>query len=271
MKLQQDFIDRFEAKTDVDLRVVAAWLEGSFGKGNADRFSDVDAHLLVREADMDAFRQDLKSWLSDVRPLVLFRLLFNNEMANCVTEDGLRVDIWLHAGDSIGRPASRARVVSCKENSLQLDDSEPPGRDDLNATLLRNMQEFWRMIAILPAVLGRGELIVAFMGAAFEAKVLNEVLITGSGILRDTGITKLNPFLPSEDRKEVEAALTLDGLNADALAGAHLRLAAVMSRRGRGIATQRGIEYPAALEESVVRYVSKELRSLGLGDCVREL
>ncbi len=67
----------------------AAWLEGSFGRGNADRYSDLDIHLLLVPEHWQTFQAEVKSWLSPIRPLVLFNLLFDGKMVNALTADGI--------------------------------------------------------------------------------------------------------------------------------------------------------------------------------------
>ena len=71
----------------------------SYGRGDADRFSDVDLHLLLAPAAADDFRADAEEWLGALRPLVLYRLMFDGAMINALDEEGLRLDIWLHVGE----------------------------------------------------------------------------------------------------------------------------------------------------------------------------
>jgi predicted nucleotidyltransferase len=41
-----------------DERVVAAWLTGSFGRGEADEWSDLDLHVVIKNEDLDDIRQN---------------------------------------------------------------------------------------------------------------------------------------------------------------------------------------------------------------------
>ena len=111
-----------------------------------------------------------------------------------------------------------------------MDDTFPLPEFPANAAALleRHIGEFWRCIAILPSVLGRGEKIVAVLGFFAELAPLTEVLILGTGAARDTGVKHLNRFLPPGAQAEIEAALKLSGLTLESLADAHLALAAVM-------------------------------------------
>jgi len=54
----------------------------------------------------------------------------------------------------------------------------------------------------------------------------------------------------------------MEGVNRENLAKAHLRLVAIMQRRGPSIAEQCGVSYSVALESAVVRYVCRELIQL---------
>jgi hypothetical protein len=109
------------------------------------------------------------------------------------------------------------------------------------------------------------------MGTTFAVMSLTEVLIIGSGKQRDRGVKNVNAFVPQALREEIETALTMQSLNREGIAKAHLRLTAIMQRDGPDIAKQHGVIYPFALEKAVLNYISRELQVLGLSDCLNEL
>src|SRR4051812_10015419 len=109
--MQQAYIQALTSQIETDGHIQAAWLEGSFGRGNNDRYSDLDVHLLLDASDVHDFKADLGIWLSRIRPLVLFNLLFNDTMANALTEDGLRLDVWLHSGPSVSLDPAKTRLL----------------------------------------------------------------------------------------------------------------------------------------------------------------
>ena len=100
--MQDAYLELFTARADADPHILAAWLGGSFGRGEADRFSDLDLHVLLDADAAEAWKAGVETWLNSLRPLVLFRWLFNNSVVNALTEDGLRVDLVPHAGATIG-------------------------------------------------------------------------------------------------------------------------------------------------------------------------
>jgi len=271
--MHEEFIERFTQRAAQHAAVLAAWLAGSFGRGNADRYADVDAHLLIAPERKSAFQEEVEPWLAAIRPLVLFRTMFDGGMINAMTVDGLRLDVWMHAGEQMALGGEAVRVLYDKGDYLDLTTSAhaAPDTTERVAALERQMVEFWRMIAMLPTVLGRNERIVAFQGLGFELGPLNEVLIARAGRTRETGIKRLNTFVSDESRRALEDALRVDELTLPALARAHLRLAALMRRVGPAVAATHGFVYPHELEQTVVRYVSDELRRLGLADCLTVL
>jgi predicted nucleotidyltransferase len=271
-KMHQEYLKAFVDKADSDGRILAVWLEGSFAKGTADRYSDIDIHLLVAEEDNQAFQQGLESWLSDIQSLVLFRETFPGQMITCITTAGLRLDVWLHPADTISLEHTKVHVLFAAEGCIQFKetcrDKEPK---DVSTALKQQFNEFWRVLAILPTVLGREELIAGFMGTTFAVMSLTEALIIGNGNQRDRGVKNINAFVPQALRKKIETALTMQSINRESIAKAHLRLAAIMQQYGPDIAKQHGVIYPLALEKAVLNYVSRELQILGLSNCLNEL
>lgn len=269
--MHQAYIGALVAKATADPRIKALWLEGSFGRGDSDRYSDLDLHLLLAADELEAFRAEAESWLSAIEPLVLFTLMFDGKMINALTEQGLRIDIWLHAADTVAIHPQTSKVLVDKGSHLHdADASQPLDREGDADRLARQIKEFWRCIALVPSVVGRDELIIASMGLTVETGILTDVILTGYDIRRDRGVKNLNRFLPADLRARIESALSMQGLSVVSVSQAHLNLAAIMREQGRAIAQARGFEYPQQLEEAVLRYVSEELALLGISATANE-
>jgi len=263
--MHDEYLHALISKVESDDRIIAAWLEGSFGRGNADRYSDLDIHLLLAQAHVDEFRAKTAVWLSTLTPLVLFNWLFDGMLANALADNGLRIDLVLHADDTITLTPDKARVLVDKGDRIHFDQNTSSTNPAPSAdTLEQQTKEFWRCIALLPSVVGRNELITGFMGLTVEVNLLVDILLAGYGIARDRGVKNLNQFLPSDLRQALQAALFMDGLSAASLAQAHLHLAKVMQQHGPIIAAKHEYVYPANLETTVLRYVQQELALLGL-------
>jgi hypothetical protein len=265
MELQTEYLQSLQTAMEANPTIKAAWLTGSFGRGNADRYSDIDLNLWLDAADLDAFRQGTQAWLNELHTLVLFRWMFNDRMANALTSDGLRLDLWLHTDAAPTLDQSRVQVLLDRENALQFGTTTTaPDADALKNRLLDQIREFWRCIALSPSVLGRDERIVSLIGLSITVNILTDIIIVGYGIPRDSGMKRLNPFLPAELRQEIEEALAFDGLTNSALAQATLTIARIMQEEGRQIAKQRGFEYPVEIETAALEYTMSELAMLGV-------
>ncbi len=263
--MQEEYIQALLSQIETDGRIKAAWLEGSFGRGNADRYSDLDIHMLLDESGLPDFTAGIEAWLSTIQPLVLFTLLFNDRMVNALTQDGLRLDVWLHSGKSVSVDSAKTRILFQTGNAVQYDRMAEPGDPAAVAkVLLRQTKEFWRCISLLPPVVGRKELIVSFAGLMVETNILTDVLISGYDIARDSGVKRLNAFLPDHTQQSIEDALLMQDLSQVSLAEAHMKLARIMTEHGRTIAAKHSYAYPDELEAAVLGYVYKELALLGI-------
>ena len=270
---QTHFIDALAAKAEADPRIRAAWLAGSFGKETADRWSDVDAHLLIDSSALDQFRDEVETWLAQIRPLVFIRLMFSGRMVNAMTDEAMRLDVWLHDDEIAAVAVDEARVLYEEEGILVW--QPHPGdalTPDAAAELLgREIPEFWRCVAMLPVVVGREEKLVGAAGNSIILLALTNVLCAASGYRRDRGVKALNSFLLPHHRRRVEEAALLTTLPHEETTRFPLRLARVMRECGPAICEQWDVAYPQAMEETVLRYVTQELRSLGLASALEEL
>lgn len=247
-------LDGLVAQIQGDPRIRAAWLEGSFGRGDADAYSDIDLHVLLQAADLAAFQ--VEAWLAAVRPLLLCTTLFDGKMINALTAEGVRIDLWLHAGERAVVQPGKVRVLYDPDRLADFAaPTAQPGEKAVAAELEAQIKEFWRCIALLPVVIGRDEKIVSFLGLSVEVGILTNVLIKGYRVERDAGVKKLNAFLSANTRTQIEGALALEGLTSSSLIRAHLALAGIMQMHGPVIAQTHEFAYPAALEEVVLRLV----------------
>lgn len=270
---QARFIDTLAAEAEYDPRVRAAWLAGSFGKGKGDRWSDVDAHLLIEPSALDEFSKDAEKWLAQIRPLVFVRRMFDGRMVNAMTDEAMRLDVWLHGESPVDVTEGETRVLYAEDGALAW---QPHPGDELTpeaaaAELNRAVTEFWRCVSMLPVPLGRDEKLICAAGNFLILMLLTDVLSVAGGRRRDRGVKALNDFLPSRFRRLVENAAHLNDLTLEELARFQLRLARIMQKHGPAICAQWGVEYPHAMEEAVLRYVRQELHYLWLPAPLEEL
>lgn len=271
--VQNNFIDALTAKAEKDPRIRAAWLAGSFGKGVADRWSDVDAHLLVESSARDEFSARAEAWLETIRPLVFARRLFGGKMVNAMTDEALRLDVWMHDDLCADVTEGETRLLYAEQGALnwQPQPGEALTPSAAAAELQRAVPEFWRCIAMLPVALGRDEKLIGAAGNFLILLLLTDVLSVGGGRRRDRGVKALNGFLLPHYRRLAEDATFLKELSHLELARFQLRLARAMRENGPAICEQWEVAYPLPMEQTALRYVAQELRSLGLACALDEL
>jgi len=67
---QEGLIARAREVLKADERVIACWLEGSFARGNADAWSDVDMHVVVADDDAASFLTGRKEVVERIAPVL---------------------------------------------------------------------------------------------------------------------------------------------------------------------------------------------------------
>jgi lincosamide nucleotidyltransferase B/F len=100
--LQLEMIETVRRRCREDERISAAVMYGSFVKGEADEFSDIEFYLFIRQEDYHLF--DLQTWIRSIAPVELF----------LVNEYGTTVAVFqnLVRGEFHYGPEDQVKVVS---------------------------------------------------------------------------------------------------------------------------------------------------------------
>jgi lincosamide nucleotidyltransferase B/F len=99
---QLEMIETVRRRCREDERISAAVMYGSFAKGAADEFSDIEFYLFIRQADYDLF--NLQVWIRSIAPVELFLV---NEYGTTVAVFQNLVRGEFHVG-----PEDQVKVVS---------------------------------------------------------------------------------------------------------------------------------------------------------------
>ncbi|HEX8597790.1 MAG TPA: nucleotidyltransferase domain-containing protein [Chloroflexia bacterium] len=160
-----DLIERVSSILHSDERVVAAWLGGSLGSGNADAYSDVDLWVVVRDADIDVVRESRRQFVE-----VLGRPVLISEAPQNAPHGGAY--LWtLYAGkhgpqhvDWSWLPKTGATIPAdvrllFDKVALALADVSrrvPPTGEDLSSALSQECAFFWGMCGVVAKYIARG-------------------------------------------------------------------------------------------------------------------
>lgn len=158
---QQVVINRFVAACQADERVVAATLYGSYARGAADAYSDLDLGLITTDEAYEDFVTRREAFIRLLgEPLLLEDFDLPN-MVFCIFPDGTEVEL------SLGRESrfnpnhgGPYRVLLDKKNILAgaVFPWYQPAQAEQVETLRRLVHWFWHDLSHFIAAMGRGQL-----------------------------------------------------------------------------------------------------------------
>lgn len=168
-------IQRITRRLEDDDRVRAAWLSGSRARGSADAYIDVDVWLVTAASDRDAFIADWPQLADSITPTVLNQQVGDLPVFHAVTSQWLRFDIAVATpADVPHRTRATLSVLFDKDGlDAQLRAAGKPLDPD-PARVEELISEFFRVLGLLPVVLGRGEFVLATSGAGMLRHMLIE-------------------------------------------------------------------------------------------------
>jgi predicted nucleotidyltransferase len=241
---QQALIARVTAAFRPDPRISALFLSGSFGRGTADRFSDVDLLLIADAAEHEALAAGWRTTLESIIPLVFFERLPHVLVLYAIGERWQRCD--LEIADT-GRLAGKAQdilkpLIDPHDLHRRLQPHLPAPRPD-PAKFLHQINEFIRIVGLLPVADGRGEYEVAVAGAGLLRRMLTDLLITEAGLSDAGGALHLSRVLDAE-RMALLARLPVARPERDAAIEAHLAAARLFFPRAREMARRLQLVWP---------------------------
>jgi predicted nucleotidyltransferase len=215
--LRDELLHRIVERLQGDSRVHAAWLSGSFGRREADAWSDLDLHVAVADEQFEPFLRERPRLYQAVGRT----LLIQPEMLQSDSQAGARFQLVYFAGpvevdwnigpvglaerpaaslllfDRVGVPIRRLPPLSAEQRRNYLDD---------------RLIFFWAMAPIAVKLAGRGE----SRRAGQQIALLTTAYISLRRLLADPHGPE--PFVPSINRPlepEVDATLPVLGAHID--------------------------------------------------------
>jgi len=144
-----------------DQRVNAAWLSGSYGRREADEWSDLDLHLAIDDTCVDQFLDERRSLFSRVG----WPILVQEDMASNA-QTGARFQLVMYSGPievdwNIGSVSLAARPLSfqmlAERTEIPIMGPVPLSPDDRRAQAQHHLTFFWAMAPIAIKFCGRGD------------------------------------------------------------------------------------------------------------------
>jgi predicted nucleotidyltransferase len=238
----------------------ALFLSGSFAKGSADPYSDVDFAILVDPNQNDDFQHHMHSILEDFGTIIYWVDPFGNGMLfNIIFADWLRCDVLI-TDENWLKTQSQASVRALIDpgNLFASLPERLPYRGPNKRQLANNIQEFIRVLGLAAVVVGREELIVANTGLGLQRTQLINLMLEELELADPGGALHLNPLLPPADRTLLEqlpgTAATMDEATA-----AHMAYARIFLPRAKALALKHDLPWPEEFLAATLKKLETDL------------
>ena len=244
-------------REDADLR--ALFLAGSLGRGDGDRFSDVDLVAVVERGAQEGFGARWRPAFEAITPVVFWYAPRGiATLHSAVTRDWLRCDLYVVAPDGLGGRArsTLAPLIDPDDLRAALPDTLPPGAPE-PARVQGPIEEFIRVLGLLPVAIGRGEYVVATRGAGLLRDKLIDLMLEDAAPPGVHGALHLSRLLPPGDMACLAALPPARPDRPDV--GAHLATACAFIPRAQRMARDLGLPWPEAFAAATARHLEAEL------------
>lgn len=236
------------------------FLAGSYGRGDADQYSDVDFVAVTDPDRQDAAAALWRQTLENLRPIVFWNeQRGRNVLLNAITEDWLRYDVLIIRPEDIkGRAKSTIRPVFDHGNLYatlpdRLPDAVPNAR-----RVTWQINEFIRILGLMRVGLGRGEYVLLVKGTGLLRDLLTDLMLEECPVADKGGILHPSRLLTA-DQMAVLQGLPYPGPHRSEVIAAHIALAEAFFPRARRLAEQLSIEWPTRFEAATRRVLQSEL------------
>jgi predicted nucleotidyltransferase len=256
----QDIINRFVAACQADERIVAATLYGSYARGAADAYSDLDLGLLTTDEAYEDFLAGRETFIRLLGEPLFLEDFDLPHIVFFVFPDGTEVEL------SFGRESQLQhnhggpyQVLLDKKNILTeaVFPRRHPTQAESHETLRRLVYWFWHDLSHFIAALGRGQLWWAYgQLEALRRYCVNLVRLRHNFAVEADGYDKVEQALPVDQLSPLQA--TCCPLEPRAMLQAALVIVRFYQEAAPFLARTHGIPYPAALD----RVMSERLEKL---------
>jgi predicted nucleotidyltransferase len=251
---QQQLIAAIKQEMAGKEAVSGLFLAGSFGRGTADEWSDVDLIALAEPQHHAAIAADWRQTLHAITPIVFWQELSRGGLLlNAVSEEWLRCDLHIVTPDNFGRRAKNTvkPLIDRDGRYDGLPDTLPLRQPDAG-TVNYLIHEFIRMLGLAPVGAGRGEYVTMVLGVGMMRDHLATLLMQDVTNPDPGGILHQSTLLSAADMALLKS-LPYPRPERDAVIEANFAIAREFMPRARAMAERLGIVWPEAFEAATRR------------------
>jgi hypothetical protein len=254
---QQELIEQV-ARRMADLpELKALFVGGSYGNRTADTYSDVDLIALAAPSDLAVLGARWRQVLESIEPIVYWNELGRGPiLLNAITQDWLRCDMLImELASFTGRAKTTVRPLIDRAGCFEALPPILPPRTPDPKRVLELVNEFIRVIGLLPVAVGRGEHFMAATGTGLLRDLLMKLML--EELPQPTG-GALHPsrILPATDMAILES-LPFPGPERSAVIDAHFVIARAFFPRARTLSVRLGIAWPKPFEAATLAHLRR--------------
>jgi predicted nucleotidyltransferase len=252
--IHQALIDRFVAICQADERILAAFLGGSYARGNADAYSDIDLGLITTNESYADFTVELKPFVKRLGEPVFVEDFDSQGIIFFIFPNGTECELAVgRASDFLHIHSGPHQVLLDKTGilngvSFPAHEAEP---DKQLETLRRLIYWFWHDLSHFITAMGRSQLWWAY-GQLDELRgmCVNLARLHHNFSAQAIGYEKIEKDLPLELLAPLQS--TFVPMERGSMLQAGLTIVQFYKDRAIPLAEAHGIPYPHNLEQVMV-------------------
>jgi len=250
------FLDRFVAACAQDDRIVAAFLGGSRGRGEADVYSDVDLCVIASNDAYEALIRDRAAFVGRLgTPLCLEDFGFS-DIVFFILDDGTEGELFLGSEERLEEldPGPTIRTLFDPGGILEgvVFAEERMDRTEQQEVLRQILTWCWHELSHFTTAMGRGELWwAAGQLESLRGRCVNLVRVEHGAFAGEEPHEKLDRTIDLPALSPI--AETFVPMDRDALLRATQELVRFYTEKAPGVAEPNGATYPLELEKLMVK------------------
>lgn len=245
--------------------IQAAWLMGSYGRGDQDEFSDIDiaAYIPDKKTAQEIFQQIVDT-ISKRPDIVYHKTLPWGGTVNAVTKDWLRFDISvLHQDKLQDYTQKEAKFLFDKGNiisRLPLDYPIMP-IEKIKADIKGITDEFIRILGLQPIALGREDYVIATYGIQILKDMLIKLIKLENPPYPMRGALSLKKAIPREDYRKL-AEVPVIHPTRDSLIEANCIIAGLFLPKAKQLYKKHHMAWPDRFELAAIEHLKLKCKIL---------
>jgi predicted nucleotidyltransferase len=256
---QKSLIDSITRVLAADTRIEAAWLSGSFGRGEADEWSDIDVTVVASDRTFD---QTVGAYANDLSAVanVVYMNVIAGRVVNAVTDEWARFDLTFLKPAEFAARAIGPMTPLFNRNASGPKPQTPPPYSTSAQRVTGIVSEYLRILGLSPVVLGRGEYFVALDGVGYMRRLIIDLFLEEAGINQAArgGALHLNRLLTDDQRRALASMPPLEATRESVIA-AQEALTHLFLPAARALARKTGASWPSSFEEATRNTLARNL------------